>query len=81
MRVVWPKLGNQKLAVSVTLNSLTVKREKVQLGSNSSAEGYTEESSEEFVLLTAEQTGVPLADLDLRRRNPTLTYLNPPYFR
>lgn len=63
-----PKLGTQKLAVcfSVTLNSLTVKREKVQLGSNSSAEGYTEESPEEFVLLTAEQTGVPRADLDLR---------------
>lgn len=33
---------------------------------------------EKFVLLTAEETGVPWADLDLGRRNPTFMYLYPP---
>lgn len=56
--------------------------EKVHLDNISSPGDLSHKRDQRnFFLLTAEETGVPCADVDLRQKNSTLPFLNPSYFR
>lgn len=57
-------------------------REKVHLDNISSPGDLSRKRDQRnFFLLTAEETGVPCADVDFRQRNSTIPYLNPPQAR